>query len=253
MERKAGILILCMLFTVHDLTGQAPDTLFSQANTYYQEAQYELAIEKYEAIVDSGWAAAALYFNLGNAYFRIHRIADAILNYERALLLDPHDRDIRFNLALANSYIKDQIEEIPRPFFVRWHTALVRSLSPNQWGWLSLGAFLAALLFFSLYLYSARIGFRRTGFWLGTLLFFVSVSSFIFAGEHHKLVTGHNAAIVYQPSVTVKSSPDVSGTDLFILHEGTRVSLLDEVGHWVEVRVSDGNKGWVPKDAVKNI
>ncbi len=235
------------------LAPEQPDTLFSKANAAFQDGNFELAARLYSQLVDAGYQSAALYYNLGNACFRNHRLADAILNYERASLLDPRDPDIRFNLELARTYVKDKIDVLPQPFYLRWHRALVRLLPPDAWAWISLVCFALAFMFFSVYLYFHSFLVRRTGFWVAVFLFFVSVSSFVFAREHHSLVTGQHTAVIYDPSVTVKSTPDQSGTDLFVLHEGTKVSLGDELGDWREIRISDGNKGWVPRASIRTI
>ncbi|MGC9471494.1 MAG: tetratricopeptide repeat protein [Bacteroidales bacterium] len=251
MKRILAILLLaCMISGVR---GSEPRDWLEEANRTYSEGDYATAIEKYKQIIDSGYVAAGVYYNLGNAYFRNHRLADAILYYERAKLLRPRDRDILFNLELADSYVKDNIEELPRPFFSRWYFAVVRALPPAVWGWISLGTFALAFLFFYLYLTLHRPGTRRWNLRIAVVMLLFSIFSLVFAREHFGLMYVKQRAVIYQPSVTVKSTPDESGTDLFVLHEGTRVTLEDEMGEWHEIRISDGNKGWVPGEAIRVI
>lgn len=230
-----------------------PHTMVQKGNRFYQEGKYENAIRAYEEIIDSGYEAAELFYNLGNAYFKTNRISEAILFYERALLLAPGDSDIAFNLELANRFTIDKIEMLPQPFFIRWHLALVRLLSTDQWAVVSIIVFLTALIFFSLFLYRSAYVFRRFSFWFSMVLFFVALSSFIFARHHGRIITGKQSAIIFEPSVTVKSSPDNSGTNLFILHEGTKVRIEDNLGSWMKIKISDGNVGWIEKSTIEII
>lgn len=251
MKRIFAILLLTCIFP--GVRGSGPREWLEEANKAYSEGDYATAIEKYTQIIDSGYVAAGVYYNLGNAYFRVHRLADAILYYERAKRLSPSDQDILFNLELAGSYVKDNIEELPRPFFLRWYFAVVRALPPAVWGWISLGTFVITFLFFSLFLYLHRPGIKRWSLRLALVMLLFSVFSLVFAREHYRLMYVKQKAVIYQPTVTVKSTPDESGTDLFILHEGTRVTVEDEMGEWHEIRISDGNKGWVPAESIRVI
>lgn len=219
---------------------------FKLGNNYYSQEKYEDAIRAWEWIENQGYESAELYYNLGNAYFKTHQITYAILNYERARLLDPRNEDIAYNLELAKSFVVDKIEEVPGFFMSEWHKALVNLLSSMAWAVTGLVTFLLFLLFLSFFLYTYRYGFKKLAFWLSLLFLYVSISATVFSIHHRRLEIHPGTALIGSPSVTVESSPDESGTDLFLLHEGTKVQLKEEVGDWTRIKLSDGKEGWLP-------
>jgi tetratricopeptide (TPR) repeat protein len=209
-------------------------------------------------VLNAGYASVGLYYNLGNAYFKVHDIKSAILYYEKAKLLDPSDDDVEYNLELARSFTVDKIESMNELFFVTWLTALRNIMSANKWGILSIISFLVMLGAFLLYLLSRKIHLRKLGFTIGVVLFFVSVVSFSMAYQLHTAQTARNTAIIFTPAVTVKSTPAESGNNLFVLHEGSKVEILSEMRDiskvdWCEIRISDGNKGWIKKQDLEKI
>lgn len=237
------------------LTAQAQDLspIIENGNQHYVDGRFEEAIHTYESILDSGYEAPELYFNLGNAYFKSHKLTPAILNYERAILLAPNDEDIAYNLDLARSYVLDKIDLLPQLFLKDWHLAIVRLLNSDNWAYVSIISFILFLFLFSLYLFKQGYRIKRVAFWLGLLLLFVSISGYVFSFHHKQLITSHDKAIVFSPSVTVKSSPDESGTDLFLIHEGTKVMIEDTLGIWTEIKLEDGNKGWIYSSDIEKI
>ncbi len=227
---------------------EAPENMLDSANYYYSVGEYQTAIEKYNALVESGYKSAGIYYNLGNAYYKVNNLANAIVNYERAAKLDPADESIAYNLQMAQSHVVDKIEPLPDFFIFRWVKYLRGSLSADSWAILSLGVFIISLLLFLGYLFATRTGLRKTAFWSAVILIFFTIVSFAFSLKNKAEFLDHNKAIIYAPSVTVKSAPDKSGTDLFMIHEGTKVELVDSVGLWFEVKLIDGNQGWIQKD-----
>lgn len=228
-------------------------TLVEAGNQQYINEEFESAIHTYESVLDSGYEAAELYFNLGNAYFKSHKLTPAILNYERAALLSPNDEDIAFNLDLARTYVIDKIDVLPQFFLKQWYTRLVRTLNPTIWAFISVITFVLFLLLFSIYLFTHRYRIKRVAFWFSLLILVISVSTFTFSYQHKKIATSHDAAIVFSPFVTVKSSPDESGTDLFLIHEGTKVFIEDTLGLWTEIKLEDGTKGWLQASDIRKI
>jgi tetratricopeptide (TPR) repeat protein len=223
------------------------------ANQAYTNGDYTQAIDHYEMILEHGYESAALYYNLGNAYYKQNIIDKAILNYERALLLKPNDEDIKYNLEMANRLTVDRIEKLPEFFLDVWFRNSINWFSSNQWAIISISAFVLALIFISIYLYTRKYGIKKLSFWLGLALVLVTIFSLIFSYQQKKKIIIKDTAIVMSPSVTVKSSPDLSGTDLFVIHEGTKVWLQDEVGEWKEIKLSDGSKGWLRTDDIEEI
>jgi len=221
------------------------DSLIIAANEFYTNGEFEKAIEAYEEVLNTGYEAPELYYNLANAYYKSYKITIAILNFERACLLAPNDEDINYNLELARRYVVDKIDIIPQIFITTWLNKIMRIFSTDVWAVLSIVSFLLFLLLFSLYLYINRLAIKKISFWISVLAFIVSTSSFIFSYQQKENIINHNAAIIFSPSVTVKSSPDESGNDLFLIHEGTKVTVEDRVGDWKEIKLSDGKKGWL--------
>lgn len=222
-----------------------PKEVMNEANNNYSKGEFAIAASKYQTIVDSGFVSADLYFNLGNAYFKSKNIKNAILYYERAKLLSPNNSDIDFNLEMARSFTIDKVEAMPELFFVTW-TKWVRNLfSVDSWGVMCVVTFVFALSFLLLYLLSANIVLKKIGFWIGIVFVFFSLSFYGFGSQLKNTQTKRGTAIVFSPSVTAKSSPSESGNNLFVLHEGTKVEILDQVGEWNEIRLADGNRGWL--------
>ena len=227
--------------------------LWEKANAYYTTEEYQQAISTYEQILQEGQESAKLYFNLGNAYYKTGDINNAILNYERAKLLAPQDEDIRFNLELANQFVTTEIDELPRPFFVRWRAKVVNLFPADTWSVISIGAFIVFLGLVGLFLFSRRTGLKKLSFWLGILAIIVSGFTYSFAARQTKKIIERDAAIVFCPRVTVKSSPAETGTDLFLLYEGVKVEVSDSLNTWKEIRLSDGNVGWLPDSCIVKI
>ncbi len=225
----------------------------AEADSAYVRGEYQQAIKDYEALLKHG-ASADLYYNLGNAYYRTENITKAVLNYERALLLSPSDRDIRFNLQMARSKTIDKITPEQEMFFVTWYRSLVNLASVDGWARTALIALALAIILALVYLFSERIWLRKIGFFGAIFLIAVFVLSNIFAHQQKELLVNRKGAIVTAPAVTVKSTPDKKGTDLFILHEGTKVTITDaSMKEWKGVRLADGKEGWIETKQIELI
>ena len=223
---------------------------FMKGVEYYNASSYSEALEIWMEIYNTGYRSSALVYNIGNVCFKLNDIPGAILFYERAHLLRPADENTNYNLQIARSMVVDKFEEIPELFFVRWFDFLALLNSTNGWAKISLISFILFLLLLSLYIYSTKYRLKVTGFWAALFFIILSLSSLAFTARNKALVYDSHKAIIFSPSVSGKSSPDNSGTDLFILHEGTKVTIEDTVGEWFEIRLTDGNKGWVPANSL---
>ena len=225
----------------------------SEADSSYVRGQYQQAITQYEALLKQG-ASADLYYNLGNAYYRTENIPEAVLNYERALLLSPGDRDIRFNLQIARSKTFDKIVPESEMFFVTWYRSLVSMMSVDGWARTALVALALTIILLLVYLFSERIWLRKAGFFGGVALLVLFVGANIFAWQQKKDLLNRKGAIIFAPAVTVKSTPAANGTDLFILHEGTKVVITDgSMKEWKEIRLADGKEGWIESKHIRVI
>lgn len=217
----------------------------ADADSAYVHERYQQAIADYEALLKQG-VSADLYYNLGNAYYRTDNMTKAILNYERALLLSPGDADIRFNLQMARSKTIDKITPESEMFFVTWYHSLVNLMSVDAWARTALIALAIAIMLVLAYLFSDRIWLRKVGFFGALFFLFVFLLGNLFAFQQKRKLTNRTGAIIIQTSAPIKSTPSKNGTDLFILHEGTRVTITDgSMKDWKEIRVDDGKEGWI--------
>lgn len=252
MNTKRYILIL-FIFSVFVRISVSQDTnrdKFYQGVTYFTAGSYDKALQVWNEIYRTGYRSANLDYNIGNAYFKLNNIPSAILYYERAYLLKPGDENINYNLQVARTLNVDRFQEIPELFFIKWYNFVSLSLSTNTWAKFSIVTFIIFLLFLSLYIYSSRHRSKILGFWFALLFIFLSLSTLAFTIRNKSMVYNSHKAIITSPLISGKSSPDKSGNDLFVLHEGTKVTIEDEVGEWLEIRLSDGNKGWVPGNSI---
>lgn len=230
---------------------QDPETLFARANNAYSAGSYDSAAMLYEKVVAAEMESVPLYYNLGNAYYKMHETPLAIYYYEKALKLDPSNEDVRTNLAIANLAIVDKIDPVPQSFIVRGWRDMRAWLSGNQWAWCSIVAF--AFLLFSLFLYlrSRRMGLRKLGFFSGLVFLLAFALSVALAAQLKHASTAMDQAIIMAPTVNVKSSPSEASVDLFVLHEGTKVNLLENTAGWNKIKIANGSVGWLPEDDMR--
>ncbi len=244
-----GLLSLLQFSSAQD----SIQVLWERANAYYTTEEYQKALSDYMQILQSGQESAKLYFNIGNAYYKAGDINNAILNYERAKLLAPHDPDINFNLNIANQHVVTQIEALPQPFFLRWRSRIINLYPADAWAGISIGAFLLFLGLLGLFIFSRRSFVKKLSFWFGILAIVVSGFTFSFAARQKEKINQRKHAIVFCPRVTVKSAPAENSTDLFLLYEGVKVEISDSVNIWKEIKLPDGNVGWLPDTCIVRI
>lgn len=223
---------------------------FDIANAAYAEGRYEEAATGYEALLAEG-PNATLYYNLGNACFKQGELAQAILNYERALRLQPNHKDAQYNLKFAQSRITDNIVE--QDFFLSaWTRAIRNSLRERTWLYLSIALFIFGLAGILLFLLGREPWLRKTAFHCAWLALLFSLITGLNAYSLHQRDTLRNEAIITQGVVNAKSSPDRSGTDLFTVHEGTKVTIRETLGEWCNIRVGN-NEGWIKQQNMERI
>ncbi len=252
VSRSSGAALLALLVLLSPLSLQAqnqsyPDSLWNAGVAAYTEGDYASALSNWEDIRSAGLMSRELYYNLGNAYFKTGDIARSILWYERALKLDPSDADVRYNLEYARSLTQDRIEEVPEIFFEQWGHAMCYLLPSNTWAVLGLIFLAGAVAMALLFLLGSTPGRRRTGFFVGIACLLLAFLGWDFAQWQRQEALTQDKAIVMRAVSSVKSSPSADGAkDLFILHEGTRVKILDNVGSYTNIELGDGRQGWIP-------
>ena len=255
---KAPVLAILLLLTLPLSQARAaesyPDSLWKAGVAAYTEGDFASALQDWEEIRSAGLVSKELYYNLGNAYFKTGEIAQSILWYERAIKLDPSDADIRHNLDYARSLTQDRIDEVPEIFFEQWGHALCYLLPSNTWAVLCLVFLAAAIAMALLFLLGSTAGRRRAGFFVGIACLILAFLGWDFAQWQRQEALAQDRAIVMRPVSSVKSSPSAeSAKDLFILHEGTRVKILDNVGSYTNIELGDGRQGWIPAGDIEVI
>ncbi len=221
-----------------------------KAEEAYASGEYDKALEIYNTALDRGYESADLYYNVANCYYRKGELAHSILNYERALRLEPSHEDAKHNLELAESKTVDKIDSLGRVFLVDWWYSICNIASSDTWGWICVVLFVLTLLSLSMYIFMRKLWVRKLGFSVSVIALFFTIISFCCASSRYNVESSQNEAIVFSQTVTIKSSPDNSGNDLFILHVGTKVNIKSRLGEWAEIITSDGNSGWLPASAL---
>lgn len=252
---KRFLIYIILLFASVSATMAQPTSAerWEMGNKAYMDGAYDKAVEEYSAILEGGEYSMELYYNLANAYFKMENIGKAILYYNKALRIAPSQEDVLHNLAIAETRTKDKITAVPEFFLHRWMRVVRNSVSCNAWGALSLLFFALILTFALLFLLASRLGVRKAGFYgaLCSLLLFVATTAFAISSRNDILT--EDEAIVMSSAISVKSSPDRSATDLFVLHEGTKLRIVAEFDEWVEVAIADGKKGWTERKNIETI
>ena len=245
---KSAMLLLLLLMPL-----SASAVTKAEADSAYAQGHYQQAAKQYEELLKQG-VSVDLYYNLGNAYYRMDEMPRSVLNYERALMLSPGDRDVRFNLQMARSKTIDKITPESEMFFVTWYHSLVNFTSVDGWARLALITLTLAIVLVLVYLFTQPVWLRKAGFFGAFALLAVFIVANIFAYAQKQSFVERCGAIIMAPAATVKSTPAKQGTDLFILHEGTRVDITDgSMRQWKRIRVADGKEGWIETSQIEVI
>lgn len=209
-------------------------------------------IEEMESVLASGQESVQIYYNLGYSYYKEGELAKAILNFERAHRLAPSDEDIIYNLEQAYA-MTDKLQEIETVFFVRWWDALCNTMSSDGWAILFVVVFILMLSGGALFLFSDRVSLRKTGFFSALALLVVAIFSLSVSIQQRDRIVNSKDAIIMTPSVTLSTAPDNNGSELVVLHAGTKVYIVSRLGEWCEVRLKDGNVGWIKIEHIEII
>lgn len=246
-------LILLFTFLYSFADANTNNLLLDSANSAYSKGDYSRASKLYENIISNGQEAPEVYFNLGNVYYKTNNIAFAILNYERALKLEPDNEDFSFNLKLANQKTEDKIDAAPQLFLSQWKNGLVDLMTEKAWSQLCILLICISLILFAIYITMQKRGLKQFGFFGGTTLVILSIITFFIAEYKYSITKNNSEAIITSPSITVTGSPNEKGTKLFILHEGTKVNVTQEDVSWAEIKIANGNTGWIKRSELQKI
>ncbi len=243
-----------MLPVAVTLQGQTAESeMWGKANEAYATGNYAAAEEAYKAIERTGLVSNELFYNLGNVYYKQKAWGKAVLYYERALKLEPGDNDALYNLEMARAMTIDKIEAMPEFFLATWIKGIHGMAGADTWAWLSVLLLAACLVLAGLFFFADSIPLRKVSFFAAVLALLLSAGSFTCARYQQAALLDRSEAIIMAAVTTVKSSPDSNGKDLFILHEGTKVSLLESLGEWTRIQLMDGRQGWTLRSATEQI
>jgi tetratricopeptide (TPR) repeat protein len=247
------LVILLLLLIGNNLFAQSPDDLMKSANKFYQDGNYQLAIDSYQKILGQGFESGALYYNLGNSYFKTGKLGDAIYSYEKGLKIEPNDEDLSYNLKIANSRTVDKITQLPKLFLVSWWEGLVTSLNVSGWSLFVIILFWILLVSIAIYFFSRRTNLQRVSFFSSSISLAVLIMAvaLLFARVNREAAT--NYGILLGQTYSVKVSPDSKSNDAFVIHEGIKFAIEDRVNDWAKIRLIDGKVGWVHKSAFGQI
>jgi len=246
--------ILIIAFIIPSVNAQ---NALDDAIKAYQEENYEEAVNILEEEVkvqkEKGLESSNLYYNLGNAYFRDNEIAKAILNYERAILINPGDRDIRQNLEFARTKTEDKIISVDTFFLQSWFDSVQNLQSSNAWAKLSVFLFIAFMISLGIFFFVNKLTIKKVTFYTGIITLTLLIITNIFSYRQKNKILNRDTAIIMAGSASITSSPDSNSKESFILHSGTKVKINKHDGSWMEIEIDNGNVGWVNKDKLEVI
>lgn len=249
MKQIVIILLFCTVFLSFSQNNQ----LFQEGNELYNNGKYSEAIDKYQAILDNGKHSAELYFNLGNAHYKLSHIAPSIYYYEKALQLAPNDKDIKNNLAFANNMTIDAIEKVPELGISKFFKQAVNVLSFDNWAMLSSVFMVFFVVLFLVYYFTKQTTSKRLYFLSSLASFLFTFVFLLFAFKKYAIDQKNNPAIVFAQESIIRTDPNLSGSEAFKLHEGTKVQVLDTVNNWKKIKISDGKVGWIISDDIRQL
>lgn len=221
------------------------DSLWVRANDAYSLGEYATALDIYQHIEKDGYVSARLWYNMGNTYYKLQDDGKAILYYERALKLDPSNSDVKHNLEIARLKILDKIETVPEFILTTWTKDLRNTMSSDKWAWTGVALLFIVALLLLAFRFAPLASQRKISFVLACLVSLCVILSFAFSISLKSNVESGDGAVVLVPVSNVKSAPNSTGGNLFILHEGTKVEILEHVGQWSRIELSDGRQGWM--------
>jgi tetratricopeptide (TPR) repeat protein len=246
-------LLLLMAVPLFSRADDSTQTLFAKGNQQYAKAAYPDAVKTYQQILSSGYQSAVVYFNLGNAYYKLDDIPDALLYYEKAHKLAPGDADINFNIQLTNLKTADKVEQEPEFFVTKWWHGFILYFPVSTLAVLSILLLIAGFAVLILYLFTGSESVKKIAFYTGIVLIFAGLVSIFVTNRQAGYFDAHHQAIIFGSAVTVKASPDASAKPLFVVHEGTKVNLLQTNNGWIEIELPNGNAGWIAESDAKEI
>lgn len=252
-RKKIASVFILLLISSFALFAQSPQQYFEQGNDAYSKQDFQGAVDNYNKVLDADVHSAEVYFNLANAYYKLNRIAPSIYNYEKALELDPGNADIKNNLAFAENMKIDAISTLPQGVFKRWYNALLKTFSLDGWAILTVSLILLAMVSFILYYFTYATGRKRLFFTSSFIALGLGIFALFMAFNFQARSQKDQFAIVFSKEAQVKSGPNLASEEAFILHEGTKVGVIEADGDWKRIKLADGSEGWIPASDIREL
>lgn len=244
------ILFLLLIIT-NVVTAQSVDSLFTIANNLYKEGKFEEAIEKYKKVASQELVSSELYYNLGNSYYKLNKVGPSIYYYEKALKLDPLNKDVKNNLVFAKRLALDSIEALPKTVFQKFNKNYLQKLSYNQWAIVVICFSLLASLLFLLFYFAQTPLKKRIFFATSIFGFLLLLISFFITLNQYNVSKKNKEAIVFANKTSIRNAPTLNAEEVFVLHEGTKVTVLDGIDNWKKIKIADGKLGWIIASEIK--
>jgi tetratricopeptide (TPR) repeat protein len=244
-------ILFLLLILANNVIAQDEQKIFESANEMYKQQNYEKAIEIYKNIESLELVSSELYFNLGNAHYKLNEVGPAIFYYEKALQLDPDNEDVKNNLVFAQRLALDNIEELPKTFFQKLNANYLQKLTYNEWAILAVIFSFLGSLFFLLFYFAFKPGIKRFYFTSSSISFILLIITFIITVNQYRFIKKNKVAIVFAEETEVRNAPTLNSEEVFNLHEGTKVLVLDSVDNWKKIKLADGKIGWIIANEIK--
>ncbi len=249
MKRIVEILI----FLIVAIGFSQDEETFQRANSLYNQEKYQEAIDAYKSVIDTGKESASLYYNMANAHYKLSNIGPSIYYYEKALEIAPNDDDIKNNLAFAQNATIDAIDVIPEGFISRMLNGFTNMFNYDGWAWISVICVVIFVILFILY-YTANTSAKKRIFFVGSwFILALGLFGVFFAFRNYNSLKNNQFAIIFVQETTVKSEPNLRSEEVFELHEGTKIQVIETVNNWKKIKLADGKIGWIPKDDLKEL
>ncbi len=252
--KKLTFYLFSFLFLSFSLSAQENSvSLMQEANKAYEEGDFQTAIDSYQTLLDSNYSSEDLHYNYANSLFKSNEIALAILHYEKALKINPDSEDAAYNIKIANDRTVDKIEVIPELFFYRWWKTIYNLFSADNWAKMMIYIAIIGLIGFGAYKYATNLSIRKFGFGMFSSGLVLAFMCWGLAASQKNYANSSSHAIIMNSTVDILSAPSSGSSQLFVLHEGTKVRIEDQTDAWLKVSLPNGNQGWIDKEALAEI
>jgi len=244
-------ILFLLLIISNSITAQSVDSLFVSANNLYKDGKFEDAIEQYKKVASQNLVSSELYYNLANSYYKLNKVGPSIYYYEKALKLNPTNKDVKNNLVFAKRLALDNIEELPKTVLQRFNINFLQQLSFNQWAVVTVVFSILGSLLFLLFYFAEGSSKKRLYFTTSSISFLLLIASLFITYHQYNFSLNNKEAIVFAEKTTVRNAPTLNSEEVFTLHEGTKVFVLDGVDNWKKIKLADGKLGWIIADEIK--